>query len=581
MSQEDQTTKAALPQPQRQRQPDVETVSIAVGEGTIDGDNVIKTHATVKTLAEQDDMRYLKWYRKPVVRHPGDDFMMFGPRPLVPSYLVLDLTVSRSLTNLGLATEAILNNEVDNVPVHRVLSMFLMIYLPIFLQWLKTQHFANRFDSEDIVFTFHSFSSMLLMAYASLNVHSCAARLSKGLDDRGGCAQFTGSLVGLRFIHVCFLIYVYYHNRQYSRYLRRQMAADVVVLLLYIMVTAGGPSVAEYTWVIGIVVDLGIWLLPHFIPFFKLRQHERVPLHPNLLVSRHRRFATIALAYIIGGALASTAYSRTSMTSCELIIVTCACFIVVGLKIQYFDFTDVTRPSDSDAYGSRHPTVRIKPHGRYRIAWELLHIPLNIAVVLVGSSFRYFISGDSEENACLSRGVTSDKALIHRKIVGLGLSLASLVTVLQQLLSSGGMSGFRKRRLSKPLRLSVRFVSIIGLAGSPFLLLRVSRAWYMVTATLWFVLFVFFDVFARMPNRNRRLPPSQEEVDTFVHEKQVARQIALDNLHYSQPCITLPGDLEPPHSPPNMTEPSLGYVPHESVSTTPQDPLREPLVSSA
>ena len=40
-------------------------------------------------------------------------------------------------------------------------------------------------------------------------------------------------------------------------------------------------------------------------------------------------------------------------------------------------------PSDTDKYGARHAIVISKKHDRYRVVWELLHFPINLACVLV------------------------------------------------------------------------------------------------------------------------------------------------------------------------------------------------------
>eukprot|EP00049_Salpingoeca_infusionum_P008648 m.142890 g.142890 ORF g.142890 m.142890 type:complete len:494 (+) comp14072_c2_seq4:66-1547(+) len=491
-------------------------------------------------LAEEEDIRYLPAFRAPIARQlPGEKP---GRRPLVPAYLVLDLTIARALANLGQNFESVTNAQ-QNGGVGGATRVFLLLFFPIFFQWLRTQHFVNRFDAEDGVFVLHFIFNLILMGFTGSNIGACARVHS---EDQDRCVQFTGCLAALRLVHVGFEIYVSFFNKQFKKFMLRQMIPNMIVTLLWFITSVvRNEQAADVLWIATICFEMIVFIGPHFVPQLRLTSAEIIPLHPDLLASRHNRFSIIALAYVLSGALASTNAVREFMTYCEGIIIACACLVVAGLKLQYFDLQDVTRPSDTDKYGSRHPVTRRAPHERFRVVWELLHFPLNMCVVLVGGIFKFFLT---EENA--APGSCKTQSLpIHKHILAIPLALAALITLAQQLLSSGGIGGFRKRIVRKSYRITIRIAVAALIIAMPTIMADSKRSVYVFVVTFLFLGGVVFDLIARLPSKQRHdlddgnsvfhpisdetalvyQPPSEVQVDQSTSYAEAAPETATES----------------------------------------------------
>jgi low temperature requirement protein LtrA len=56
-------------------------------------------------------------------------------------------------------------------------------YTTRFWQWLRTQHFLNRFDAEDVVFLLHLLVNLILMALVGMTIGDCAEIWENGSGD--------------------------------------------------------------------------------------------------------------------------------------------------------------------------------------------------------------------------------------------------------------------------------------------------------------------------------------------------------------------------------------------------------------
>jgi len=157
------------------------------------------------SLGLEEPIRYVPWYRKPVARQKPDD-EHDSRRPLIASYLVLDLTIGRALANLGQSFERGLGSAGSGISV----VVYVSLFFPIFFQWLRTQHYVNRFDAEDMVFTVHFLLNMMGMAGVGVSAGRCANTWLESFTVDGAeadCPIFASSLAGLRCLHVLFYLY--------------------------------------------------------------------------------------------------------------------------------------------------------------------------------------------------------------------------------------------------------------------------------------------------------------------------------------------------------------------------------------
>eukprot|EP00911_Craspedida_sp_UC1_P000178 UC1_evm3s138 len=353
--------------------------------------------------------------------------------------------------------------------------------------WLKLQHFLNRFDAEDMVFAAHFVMNMILMACIGVSAGTCYGR--GGIDEQASCPVFTGSLAGLRLLHVTSTLYVLPHNLRFTNYLTRQISGDSIIGVLWLAVTFTTGEANAGLWWTAVVMDVGMSLLPLAYSFVLDNKSgsladEPIPLSPDLLVSRHNRFQIITYAYVVSGALATL--RSPQLLGREATIIAMACILVACMKIQYFDLQPVARPSDTDAFGSRHPTLRGQV---FRTLWEICHFPLNLSTVLVGSTMKLFAKDDGQP--------------LQRYFLAVPLGVTSIMTLLQQLLADGGMAGFRKRRWPKQRRILIRFV----FAALIMILAPICDGGrladdigFLILVVMTFLFAIFGDVYSRMPN---------------------------------------------------------------------------------
>eukprot|EP00055_Hartaetosiga_balthica_P007500 m.25853 g.25853 ORF g.25853 m.25853 type:complete len:485 (-) comp5804_c0_seq1:185-1639(-) len=452
------------------------------------------------TSMESGDIRYVPWFRKPKARQEGDDHHSYGRRPTLASYLVLDLTIARAFGNLGTSFENGINGMSEGTVS---ISIFLGLFLPLYFQWLHTQHYTNRFDNEDMVMMLHFCVNMLLMAYAGTNIGNCARHYEETPEET--CPQYSGSIATLRFIHILYLVYALVYNQKYKKYITRQIVMSAIVFIFWLIITLLSGSLVDILWWVVIGLEFIFFVVPHFLPdAFTVQPSERPRLHPDLLAARHNRFTVVGMAFIVGGVLSNLPQHEgsTTFTFTEAVAVTCACLIVVGLKMQYFDLLDVSRPSDNDNYGSTHAVVRDRSHSRYRVAWEISHFFLNMATVLMGSALKLYVQNIDTR--------------LERHWLCSPLACASLVTVFQQSLNSGGIGGYRKRRLTKLYRLLCRLIGIVVTFSLPFIfstsLVPRDDTFAGIVAG-WFLSTILFDIWARMPSKNRIRREAEDEVE--------------------------------------------------------------------
>eukprot|EP00056_Hartaetosiga_gracilis_P005434 m.84644 g.84644 ORF g.84644 m.84644 type:complete len:522 (+) comp12163_c0_seq2:56-1621(+) len=458
---------------------------------------------TTMTSMVSGDIRYLPWFRKPKARQEGDDHHQYERRPTLASYLVLDLTIARAFGNLGTSFEQAIRGDGEaNVSI----GIFFALFLPMYFQWLHTQHFTNRFDNEDMIMIVHFAVNMLLMAYAGTNIGTCATLYEQQSDET--CPQYTGSIATLRFVHILYLVFALVYNKRYSTFLWRQIITSGITCLLWIICTFITGTTVDIIWWVIIGLEFLFFLTPHFLPnSLTIQSQDKPRLHPDLLAARHNRFTIIGMAFIVGGVLSNLGGNgqgavSSSFTFSEGVAVTCACLIVVGLKMQYFDLLDVSRPSDNDNYGSTHAVVRDPVHSRYRVLWEISHFFLNMATVLVGTTLKLY--------------VMNQETRLERRWLCTPLAGASLVTIFQQSLSSGGIGGYRKRRLTKLYRLLCRLFGIVVTFILPFIFtpsVIEDDDGFAAIVALWFLGTIVFDVWARMPSKNRILREKDDEAE--------------------------------------------------------------------
>jgi low temperature requirement protein LtrA len=299
-------------------------------------------------------------------------------------------------------------------------AIFAGLFLPVFIAWQGFTFYADRFDSDDVLFRAVMLAAMLAIAALAVQIPDVAA----GHHDVGFAVAYTT----LRSLLVALYLRAWPHA-----------AAARPLIARY----AGGYSLSVAFWLCSLLVDeparyvlWGVGLaIEYAMPVLAQRIHARIPVDPGHVPERFALFTIIVLGESVVAVALGTAHNEWRLTSAATAALGFAS--VACLWWVYFDH------GMAGGLSSRTGSMQI---------YTRIHIPLLGALTAVGAGVHMLIqeaaSGEAQAGAawalnggaalyllCLTiaqhvseRGVTARAA---RAVTGLALViLAALVGVL-------------------------------------------------------------------------------------------------------------------------------------------------------
>ena len=384
--------------------------------------------------------------------HPHEE------RAATPNDLVLDLAFVVLLSKLGSVfrdnlTCAVHTNLNDVGFGWLAARDFMALFAPVWFSWVHITGYLNRFDAEDTVH-FALFVVNVLTAVAiALPLKSCGT----ALDERYGCDIFIWGIVAARTINMLCHVYASLSNPRYRRYIRVTIIYHGFVSIALWSTTGlvsefgpaldASPFLFKLFWWSAWVVDFLQFFM--FTPWFvkklpKFHPAERIPMNLNLLVERHSLFIILSLGEVVVASIYPIANPQgggshghvNSEDSQRIFASVCTVLLLGGLKALYFDLADPVTPTGVCSANGRHALKTSPLRG---IAWTLMHLPLNMAIVIIGGILESYIS----------HGL-----IINRSMWFFVLSLCSIVfiTSIIQVLNQGT----KRKRVRKEVRQLVR-----------------------------------------------------------------------------------------------------------------------------
>jgi low temperature requirement protein LtrA len=208
-----------------------------------------------------------------------------------------------------------------------VFARFAGLFAVVWWAWILYTLYANRFDTDDLIFRAAQSCAMLAIAVIAIDLH-------RVMHGRGGAIELASCYVVLRVV----LVALYWRARHHVEGPGRDLSNVYIVgystttglWLLSIFLASPYRQVA---WAAAMLIDLGV-------PMFawpKLRGASVVISH---LTERFGTFFIIVLGDAVIAVVAGVAGLRFSVDSS---IVAAACF-VIGLTLWwiYFDLTDTS-----------------------------------------------------------------------------------------------------------------------------------------------------------------------------------------------------------------------------------------------
>jgi len=238
-------------------------------------------------------------------------------------------------------------------------AIFAGLFLPVFIAWQGFTFYADRFDTDDVLFRAVMLAAMLAVAALAVQIPDVA----DGHHDAG----FVVAYVTLRSLLVGLYLRAWPHAPEARPLIARYASGYTLSIVLWLASLLVAPPARYVLWGIGLAIE-------YAMPVLAQRVHARVPVDPAHVPERFALFTIIVLGEsVVAVALgtADTDWRPASATTAALGFVAVACLWWV-----YFDRGMAGGLSSRD--GSMQLYTRI-------------HIPLLAALTAVGAGVHMLI----------------------------------------------------------------------------------------------------------------------------------------------------------------------------------------------
>jgi low temperature requirement protein LtrA len=212
-------------------------------------------------------------------------------------------------------------------PSASVFARFGALFIVVVWAWVLYTLYANRFDTDDLIFRLAKSGAMLAIAAVAVNLHQAMA-------GRGGTVAFAGGYVVLRSLLIGLYVRAHRHVAGQGRKLTQAYiagySATTVLWLLSIFV----PSPFRYAlWCVAMLTDLAIPMRA----WAALKEHSVVTSH---LTERFGTFFIIVLGESVVAVVSGVAGFEFTFRS--WIIAGLGFLISLSLWWVYFDLADTS-----------------------------------------------------------------------------------------------------------------------------------------------------------------------------------------------------------------------------------------------
>ena len=250
------------------------------------------------------------WLRPPRLRTLADD----AEDERHASWLELFFDLVFVVAIAELSHELVVNHTLGGF------AAFAALFVPVFVAWQGFSFYADRFDTDDVLFRVCMLAAMLAVAALAVQIPNVA---------HGESAGFALAYVAIRVLTVILNLRAYRHVPLARPLIGRYVVAFGLSVALWTASLAVPEPWRFVLWGIGLVADLGVPALigPRFV--------GRIPLHASHIPERFALFTIIVLGEsVVAVALgvAGSDWRLSSATAAALGFLTVAC-----LWWTYFD----------------------------------------------------------------------------------------------------------------------------------------------------------------------------------------------------------------------------------------------------
>lgn len=242
------------------------------------------------------------------------------------------------------------------------------LFCTVFLAWQGFMAYADRFDTDDLVFRLATFAQMLLLIVMALQIPEAA---------EGHVATFALAFALYRAILVAEYLRAWQHVPMARPLIARYGGVYAFSVLLWLLSALLRVETAVPLWVLAVLLDLAM-------PPLSTRLHATIRTDPAHLPERFGLFTLIVLGELV---VSVGAGSRETAWSLVRVLVAVAGFVVAAcLWWLYFErLTGRELPRRAGAI----------------VAYAYAHLPLLAALMFVAAGVAVLVSGP--ENAAGGR----------------------------------------------------------------------------------------------------------------------------------------------------------------------------------
>jgi low temperature requirement protein LtrA len=201
---------------------------------------------------------------------------------------------------------------------------YLALFLPVWWAWVGYSFYADRFESDEVIFRLLMFAGMLAMAALAVNVNQVF---------HGGDTAFAVSYIAVRGILIALYLRAAYYV-PLARELSARYAAGFLLGLLVWLASFFVPAPVKYwLWVSGFLIEL-------CTPFFNLSVIKRTPYDASHVPERFGLFTLIVIGEAVLTGVTGVAGLDWELTS--TLIAACGFAIVTTIWWMYYEFVEST-----------------------------------------------------------------------------------------------------------------------------------------------------------------------------------------------------------------------------------------------
>ncbi len=345
---------------------------------------------------------------KPLLLHPRLRTLEEGDGRRA-SYLELFFDLVFVVAIAQLAHELTLDHSL------RGFGVFAALYLPVFLAWQGFSFYADRFDTDDVVFRLVMFTAMLAIAALAIQIPDVS---------HGDSAGFVVAYLVLRSLMVGLYLRSYRHVPEARPLIARYAWEYSVAIAIWALSLAFEPPARYVLWAIALAWELSI-------PTLARRLFTAIPVHTSHVPERFALFTIIVLGETIVVVALGTSGSDWELAAAVVAVL--GFVVAAALWWVYFG-------------GGGEVTMRPSPPAI--LVFTHVHIPLLAALTAVSAGIAVSIEDASAGNL--------DAGTRWALAGGTALYLAC-VTIAQRATAQGVLHGTEVAR-------AVAIVVLVGLA---------------------------------------------------------------------------------------------------------------------